>query len=53
MKKILFIAAILAVSIAEMNAQNFEYKIVTSIESVVPMGIGRSRIISENEEKNC
>ncbi|MBG7631171.1 MAG: hypothetical protein IZT56_12175, partial [Bacteroidetes bacterium] len=32
--------------------QTYEYKIVTSIESVVPMGIGRSRIISENEEKN-
>lgn len=52
MKKILLIAFLFAVTIAEMNAQTYEYKIVTSIESVVPMGLGRSRIISENEEKN-
>ena len=52
MKKILFITVLFLVSFTEMNAQSYEYKIVTSIESVVPMGLGRSRIISENEEKN-
>lgn len=39
-------------SILEINAQSYEYRIVTSIESVVPMGMGRSRIISAQEEKN-
>lgn len=52
MKKLFFIALLIFASIAEVNAQSYEYKIVTSIESVVPMGLGRSRIISENEEKN-
>lgn len=52
MRKLLLIAVLFALSFTEMNAQTYQYKIVTSIESVVPMGIGRSRIISENEEKN-
>jgi len=51
MKKIIFIA-FLFVSMIEINAQTYEYKIVTSIESVVPMGVGRSRIISVEEDKN-
>lgn len=52
MKKLLLIAILFIATISEINAQTYEYKIVTSIESVVPMGLGRSRIISENEEKN-
>lgn len=52
MKKIVLIAFLFLISFTEMNAQTYEYKIVTSIESVVPMGLGRSRIISENEDKN-
>ncbi|MFD1292309.1 hypothetical protein ACFQ5N_00555 [Lutibacter holmesii] len=52
MKKIVLIALLFVVAVAEMNAQTYEYKIVTSIESVVPMGLGRSRIISEDEDKN-
>lgn len=51
MKKFIFIA-ILFISMMEINAQAYEYKIVTSIESVVPMGLGRSRIISAEEDKN-
>ena len=51
MKKIIFFA-FLFVSMIEINAQTYEYKIVTSIESVVPMGVGRSRIISVEEDKN-
>lgn len=50
-KKFLF-AALLFVSIVEIKAQVYEYRIVTSIESVVPMGIGRSRIISAQEDKD-
>ena len=51
MKKIIFIA-FLFISMMEINAQSYEYRIVTSIESVVPMGMGRSRIISAEEDKN-
>ena len=51
MKKLAIIALVLFASI-EINAQSYEYKIVTSIESVVPMGVGRSRIISAQEEKD-
>lgn len=29
-----------------------EYKVVTSVESIVPNGLGRSRLISSNEERN-
>ncbi len=30
-----------------------EYKVVTSVESIVPMGIGRSRIISHSQGMNA
>ena len=50
-KKILLVA-LLFVSIMEIKAQAYEYRIVTSIESVVPMGLGRSRIISAQEDKD-
>ncbi|WP_445735487.1 hypothetical protein [Mariniflexile sp.] len=29
-----------------------EYKVITSVESIVPSGLGRSRIVSANENKN-
>jgi len=51
MKKILLVLSISMVSFIETNAQ-VEYKVVTSVESIVPSGLGRSRIISANEEKN-
>lgn len=35
----------------EVNAQT-EYKVITSVESIVPNGLGRSRLISANETKN-
>lgn len=41
------------VSLAFMDAKaQVEYKVITSVESIVPSGLGRSRIISANEEKN-
>ena len=52
MLKKMTIIALLFASIMVAEAQTYEYKIVTSIESVVPMGIGRSRIISAEEDKN-
>ncbi|MFM7510503.1 MAG: hypothetical protein ACKO33_01895 [Bacteroidota bacterium] len=42
----------LVVLISEAHAQ-FEFKIVTSIESIVPMGLGRSRIIENNGAVNA
>ena len=52
MLKKLFFTALLLACVAEVSAQGYEYKIITSIESVVPMGLGRSRIISSQEDKN-
>jgi hypothetical protein len=44
MKKIIFAFAFLGACISEVTAQT-EYKVVTVVESIVPMGAGRSRII--------
>ncbi|PCH49397.1 MAG: hypothetical protein COC22_06610 [Flavobacteriaceae bacterium] len=52
MKKLVVVAIIILTTIAETSAQSYEYKIITSVESIVPMGIGRSRIISSNQEQN-
>jgi hypothetical protein len=48
MKKIIITAFLMAGLFV--NAQGFQYKIVTTIESVVPGGIGRSRIIENGTE---
>lgn len=50
MKKIFFTVAIALVSLCGMNAQ--EYKVITSVESIVPNGFGRSRIINALEDKD-
>lgn len=52
MLKNAMIIILMVTSTAQLWAQTYEYKIVTSIESVVPMGVGRSRILSSDEEKN-
>ncbi|NHN25286.1 hypothetical protein FIA58_006310 [Flavobacterium jejuense] len=51
MKKSLFILAISLFVFIETNAQ-VEYKIITSVESIIPSGSGRSRIISANVDRN-
>ncbi len=51
MKKLLFILSIALFSFLDSSAQ-VEYKVVTSVESIVPNGLGRSRIISANETKD-
>lgn len=51
MKKLLIIFTIALFSFIEANAQ-VEFKIITSIESIVPNGLGRSRLISANDEKD-
>ncbi len=51
MKK-LFIAVVFAfVAFTDVNAQ--EYKIVTAVESIIPGGLGRSRIIENQSEANA
>ena len=50
MKKILLIAFVALAATLDLNAQTF--KVITSVESIVPSGIGRSRIINAQEEKD-
>ena len=34
------------------DAEKFEVKVITSVESIVPNGLGRSRLISTNEDRD-
>jgi len=52
MKKLVLAAIIMLTTIVETTAQSYEYKVITSVESIVPMGLGRSRIISSDEDKD-
>ncbi len=59
MKKILLLIGLLAIgyisfSFITKENQNpqIEYKVVTSVESIVPNGLGRSRLISSNTERD-
>ncbi|MCZ4694519.1 hypothetical protein DWB61_05645 [Ancylomarina euxinus] len=47
MRKLLLLALLAMAFVFESNAQSLQYKVITSVESIVPMGIGRSRIIEE------
>ena len=48
MKKLFSLCFIIAASIMGLSAQ--EYKVITSVESIVPMGLGRSRIIDSKQQ---
>lgn len=50
MKKIIFCAVITLAAVFSMSAQ--QYKVITSVESIVPNGLGRSRIINALEDKD-
>ena len=52
MKKIMLVMLLIIATTFSVNAQSVEYKIVTSVESIVPSGIGRSRLLSANETKD-
>ncbi|WP_299763552.1 hypothetical protein [uncultured Dokdonia sp.] len=52
MKKILLVFAFISLLSLDIQAQEYEVKIVTSIESIVPNGLGRSRIISANDTRD-
>ena len=49
MKKVILLAVIISAGLTEVNAQS-EFKVITTIESIVPGGIGRSRIIENGTE---
>lgn len=51
MKKIALVLVLL-LSAATTYAQTYEYKIVTVVESIVPMGMGRSRIVENKDTLN-
>ncbi|GAL66176.1 hypothetical protein [Jejuia pallidilutea] len=51
MKKLVLVLAICAFSFIETQAQ-VEYKVITSVESIVPSGLGRSRLISATTERD-
>lgn len=50
MKKSIFTLLLVFLFFNDLKAQ-VEYKVITSVESIVPSGLGRSRIISVNETK--
>jgi hypothetical protein len=50
MKKLVFLAVIAMAATFEVNAQQF--KVITSVESIVPNGLGRSRIVNSMEDKD-
>lgn len=52
MKKVMLSMLLIVVTAFTMNAQAVEYKIITSVESIVPNGLGRSRLMSANEDKD-
>ena len=51
MKNAILTCTWLILSIIDINAQ--QIKIITSVESIVPNGLGRSRIIDAQEEKDA
>jgi len=52
MKKIVLAITFLLIAFTVFSQKNYEYKVVTSVESVVPMGLGRSRIIDTKDQAN-
>ena len=50
MKKIILAAVTMFAASFTMSAQ--QYHVITSVESIVPNGLGRSRIINALEEKD-
>jgi len=50
MRKLFLFTGIILLSV--FNAYSQEYKVITSVESIVPNGLGRSRLISANDSKD-
>lgn len=43
---------VLGITTTVASAQQLEYKVITSVESIVPSGLGRSRIIDTEEQRD-
>jgi len=52
MKKLFLLMVLAVAGISVTNAQAFEYKVITSVESIISSGLGRSRIVSASEDRN-
>ena len=56
MKKTIFLITIIAIAFTSISFINrpaqIEYKVVTAVESIVPNGFGRSRMIMATEDKD-
>ena len=52
MKNLLITGAILLISLCDIQAQKIEYKVLTSVESIIPAGLGRSRLLESKSEVN-
>jgi len=53
MKNIILSAIVfMTLGFMPINAQTYSYKVITSVESIVPSGLGRSRLISANDSRN-
>lgn len=50
-KQLLFTLIFVSITVCSI-AQVYEYKIVTVVESIIPNGLGRSRMISANDTRN-
>ena len=49
MKKILLALVLLTTTMTMVQAQAYEYKVVTIVESIIPMGLGRSRMVEATQ----
>lgn len=53
MKKLIGLSfLLLCLLFTDLQAQSYEYKIVTSVESIVSAGLGRSRLIENNDTRD-
>jgi len=52
MKKITLLGLLVLATTFTVNAQSVEYTVITSVESIVSSGLGRSRLLSSNAERN-
>lgn len=52
MKKLFLWMLLTVAGITAANSQVYEYKVVTSVESIISSGLGRSRIVSASEDRN-
>lgn len=52
MRKTTYLFPLMLLVFSALSAQTYEYKTVTVIESIIPSGVGRSRMISTEEKRD-